>query len=99
MKRDEIVDGEAMSAVEGNDVTYLLGSSPDFSADDLRRLSVNVVDMRGDLERAAFNAYRVAFRANEANPTLKSAVALVDAGTRLGDVMGVDLIEQARAGK
>lgn len=99
MKHDEIVDGEAMTAIEGNDVNHLLGSSPDISADDLRRLGVNVIDMRGDKERAAFDAYRVAFRANEANPSLKSAVVLVDAGTRLGDVMGVDLIQQARAAK
>lgn len=99
MKRDEIVDGEAMSAVEGNDVTYLLGSSPSISTDDVRALGLNVIDMRGDRERAAFDAYRVAFRANEANPTLKSAVVLVDAGTHLGDVMGVDLIEQARLAK
>lgn len=99
MKRDEIVDGEAMAAVEGNDVTHLLGSSPDISTDDLRRLGVNVIDMRGDKERAAFDAYRVAFRANEANPSLKTAVFLVDAGARLGDVMRLDLISQARAGK
>lgn len=79
MKHDEIVDGEAMSAVEGNDVVHLIGS-------------YLVIDMQAEPQRAAFNAYRVAFRANEAHPTLKTAKALVDAGKALGEVMGIDLV-------
>lgn len=79
MKHDAIVDGEAMSAVEGNDVAHLIGSHV-------------VVDMQEEPQRAAFNAYRVAFRANEAHPTLKTAKALVDAGKRMGEVLGIELV-------
>jgi hypothetical protein len=86
---DTIVDGEAMSAVEGNDVTYLLGSSPGADADYLRSLGLNVVDMRADPQRAAFDAYRVAFRVNEAEPNLRHAAELVAAWNALADVVGV----------
>jgi hypothetical protein len=92
MKHDEIVDGEAMSQVEGNDVTYLLRSSPAADVDYLRTLGLNVVDMRGDPERAAFDSYRVAFRANASDPNLKHAVALVAAWNSLADLLGMDRV-------
>jgi hypothetical protein len=79
MKRDEIVDGEAMAAVEGNDVSHLLGTG-------------NVIDMQQEPQRAAWNAYRAAFRANEADPNLRHAAALVKAWNTFAEVMGVDRV-------
>ena len=65
MQHDSIVDGEAMAAVEGVDVAHLIG------------LGI-VIDMQQEPQRAAFNAYRVAFNANRAEPNLPNAQALVD---------------------
>lgn len=79
MKHDMIVDSEAMAAIEGNDVTHLLGTPL-------------VLDMQEEPQRAAFNAYRVAFRANEAHPSLNAAIALVDAWNGLADVVGLDRV-------
>lgn len=79
MKHDMIVDGEAMSAVEGVDVTYLVGSAM-------------VVDMQREPQRAAFNAYRVAFNANASDPNLKHAVALVAAWNVFAEIMGMETV-------
>ncbi|MCF1744751.1 hypothetical protein [Paradevosia shaoguanensis] len=79
MMHDRIVDGEAMAAVEGVDVTRLLGSAV-------------VIDMQQEPQRAAFNAYRVAFNANAATPNLRHAVALVDAWNVLADAVGLDRV-------
>lgn len=77
MKRDEIVDGEAMSEVEGNDVTYLLGSA-------------RIIDLQQDPQRAAFVRYRIAFRMNVERPSLSTAVGLVNAYRDFRTVMGLD---------
>ncbi|KFL24948.1 hypothetical protein JP74_21985 [Devosia sp. 17-2-E-8] len=74
MKHDRIVDGEAMAAVEGVDVTRLLGSAV-------------VIDMQREPQRAAFNAYRVAFRQNEETPNLHNARALISSWDRLAHVL------------
>jgi len=79
MKHDEIVDGEAMAAVEGHDVTYMLGSA-------------RVFDMHEEPQRRAFNAYRVAFNTNATDPNLKHAAALVHAWNDLADLMGIDRV-------
>lgn len=79
MKRDEIVGGEAMSAVEGHDVTYMLGSA-------------RVFDMQEEPQRRAFNAYRVAFKANAEDPNLKHGAALVRAWNDFADIMGLDRV-------
>jgi hypothetical protein len=76
MKHSTFVDGEAMSAIEGVDVTHLLGSA-------------TIVDIQEEPQRSAFNAYRVAFRANEAEPNLKHAAALVNAWNALAEIMGL----------
>lgn len=76
-KHDEIVDGEALSAVEGVDATYLIGSA-------------KVIDMQRDPQRAAFVRYRLAFRRNEQKPNLSSAVDLVTAYQDLRTVLGLD---------
>ncbi|MET3925964.1 hypothetical protein [Devosia sp. 2618] len=76
MKHDLIVDSEAMSEVEGNDVTHLVGTSM-------------VIDLQQEPQRAAFNAYRVAFHANAADPNLKHAAALVGAWNKFAAVMGI----------
>lgn len=78
MKPDLIVDGEAMSEIEGHtDVTHLLGTSL-------------VVDLQADPQRAAFHAYRIDFNHNAADPNLKHAAALVAAWNAFADIMGVD---------
>jgi hypothetical protein len=77
MQHDRIVDGVAMTAVEGNDVTHLVGS-------------VVVIDMQEEPQRRAFNAYRVAFNANAADPNLRNAAALVSAWNDFADIMGLD---------
>ncbi len=79
MKHEMIVDGEAMAAVEGHDVTYMLGSA-------------TVFNMHEEPQRRAFNAYRVAFNANAADPNLKHAAALVAAWNDLADAIGMDRI-------
>lgn len=79
MKHDVIVDGEAMSEIEGNDVTHLIGT-------------VKVIDLQGEPQRSAFNAYRVAFRANAAAPNLHNAAALVVAWNAFADIMGIDQV-------
>ena len=77
MKHDAIVDGEAMSEVEGNDVTYLLGSA-------------RIIDLQQDPQRAAFVRYRVAFRMNAERHSLSTAVGLVNAYRDFRTVMGLD---------
>jgi hypothetical protein len=79
MKQSIFVDGEAMSAVEGVDVTDMLGSAL-------------VVDMQEEPQRAAFNTYRVAFRENEANPNLRHAATLVHAWNAFADLMRIERI-------
>ncbi|HTM76764.1 MAG TPA: hypothetical protein VL133_03950 [Devosia sp.] len=76
MKQSAFVDGEAMAEVEGIDVTHLVGTPV-------------VIDMQAEPQRAAFNAYRVAFRANEAKPDVPNAVALVKARNDLADILGI----------
>jgi hypothetical protein len=78
MKHDLIVDGEAMVEIEGHlDVTHLVGTSV-------------VIDMQQDPQRAAFQAYRVAFNANASDPNLKHAAALVSAWNAFALIMGLD---------
>lgn len=77
MKRDAIVTGEAMSENEGNDVTHPVGTSV-------------VVDMQAEPQRRAFQAYKVAFNANAADPNLPHAAALVAAWNALADTVGLD---------
>ncbi|MHA6690571.1 hypothetical protein [Devosia sp. A449] len=79
MKHSTIVDGEAMSAVEGVDVSHLLGATM-------------VIDMQQEPQRSAFNAYRVAFHDNAADPNLRHAAALVVAWNGFADLMGVDRV-------
>lgn len=79
MKHEKIVDGEAMSAVEGIDATHLIGAHM-------------VVDLQQEPQRAAFNAYRVAFRHNADDPNLVHAAALVAAWNGFADIMGVDRV-------
>lgn len=79
MKRDVIADGEAMADVEGNDVSHLLGSTM-------------VVDLQVEPQRAAFNAYRIAFHDNANDPNLRHAAALVRAWNVFADIMGVDRV-------
>lgn len=86
--RDEITIGEALSddgQDAGVDVTDLTGRR-DFAMVPL------AIFMGHDPERAAFNAYRVAFRANEARPNLKNAAALVRAWNQFADVMGISRV-------
>ena len=71
-----VVDEAAMLDVEGNDVSYLIGTTA-------------VIDMQQDPQRAAFAAYRIAFRANAWDPNLPNAAARVDAWNRLREVMGI----------
>ncbi|SDH08110.1 hypothetical protein [Pelagibacterium luteolum] len=47
------------------------------------------VFMQKEPETRAFNAYRVAFRANEAHPNLRNAAALVKAWNAFADIMGL----------
>lgn len=75
MKHDMSVDGEAMSTVEGNDVTHLLGAPM-------------TTDMQ-DPQLAAFAAYRDAFNANASQPTLSHASALVAAWNTLAEAVGL----------
>lgn len=49
--------------------------------------------MQQEPQRAAFNAYRVAFRANEAHPNLRNASALVQAYRALMAAMGLPMPE------
>lgn len=79
MKHDLIVDGEAMAEVEGIDVTHLLGASM-------------VVDLQAEPQRAAFNAYRVAFHDNAADPNLRHAAALVVAWNAFAQIMGIESV-------
>lgn len=79
MKHDMIVDGEAMSAVEGVDVTHLLGATM-------------VIDMQQEPQRRAFQAYRVAFNENASDPNLRHAAELVRAWNSFADIMGVDRV-------
>lgn len=59
--------------------------------DDGETAGVDVTHLLGhDPERAAFNAYRVAFRKNAAEPNLRNAVALVRAWNSFADVMRLD---------
>ena len=77
MKHDTIVDGEAMAEIEGHtDITHLVGTCM-------------VIDLQQDPQRAAFQAYKVAFRKNEADHNLPHAAALVTAWNAFADVMGV----------
>jgi hypothetical protein len=76
MRHDMLVDGEAMAAVEGTDVTHLIGTAV-------------IINMQDEPQRSAFNAYRVAFRANEAEPNLAHATALVEAWGSFADIMGL----------
>ena len=77
MKHDTIVDGEAMADIEGVDVTHLVGGA-------------TVISMMLDPQRAAFQAYKVAFNANASDPNLKNAAALVAAWNALANAMGLD---------
>lgn len=43
-----------------------------------------------EMERRAFNAYKIAFRRNEAHPCLRNASALVKAWNRYAAVVGGD---------
>ena len=79
MKHEQIVDGEAMSAVEGIDATHLIGTHM-------------VVDLQQEPQRAAFNTYRVAFRDNAHDPNLAHAAALVAAWNSFADIMGIDRV-------
>lgn len=79
MKHHLTVDSEAMSAVEGVDVTHPVGAAV-------------VVDMQEEPQRAAFNAYRVAFHDNASDPNLKHAAALVRAWNDFADIMGIDRV-------
>jgi hypothetical protein len=74
---DGIADGEAMSIVEGGRLDEILARA-------------EVVSMQDEPQRAAWNGYRVAFRTNEAEPTLGHAVALVKAWNRFAVVMGIE---------
>lgn len=76
MEHDKIVDGEAMSAVEGVDVTHLVGSAV-------------VIDMQRDPQRTVFVRYRLAFRKNEQRPNLPNAAALVGAYADLRQAIGL----------
>ncbi len=75
MSVHEIDDGEAMSG-GGVDVSYLIGR-------------YRVLDMQQDPQRSAFNAYRTAFRANQAEPNLPNAAELVRSWNALADIMGL----------
>ncbi|GHA13537.1 hypothetical protein GCM10007989_05170 [Devosia pacifica] len=72
--RELTVDGEAMSAVEGQ--------CPD-------GVIVNLLDMQVGPQRAAFDSYQAAFRANEREPNLAHAAELVRAWNVLADVTGL----------
>jgi hypothetical protein len=78
--RPHLVDRAAISRVEeGIDVTHLLGVA-------------EVIVLQDEPQRSTFNAYRVAFRANETDPNLRHAAALVTAWNTFADVMGVGRI-------
>lgn len=86
--RDEITTGEALSddgQDAGVDVTGLTGRG------SLGMVPLAVF-MQQCRERRAFNAYRVAFRANEAHPNLKNAAALVKAWNQFAEVMGISRV-------
>gem|GEM_PF-2251998 len=72
-----IADGEAMSAVEGGRLEQILGTA-------------EVINLQDEPQRAAFNAYRVAFRANEAEPNLPHALELVKAWNGFALTIGLD---------
>lgn len=78
-----IADGEAMSAVEGGRLDEILGTA-------------EIINMQDEPQRAAFNAYRVAFRANEAEPKLKHALELVRAWNQFAAVLGLQQHEIRR---
>lgn len=52
-----------------------------------------ILDMQQEPQRAAFNAYRVAFRANQASPNLRNAHALVRSYSALMAAMGLPMPE------
>lgn len=79
MKHSIIVDSEAMSAVEGVDVTHLIGRPV-------------IIEMQREPQRAAFNAYRLAFNINAADPNLHHAAALVRAWNDFADIMGIERV-------
>lgn len=80
MKHDLLVDGEAMSEIEGHtDVTHMLGR-------------IKVIDIQAEPQRAAFNAYRVAFQDNAHDPNLKHAAAVVHAWNAFADIMRIDRV-------
>ncbi len=76
---DHALDEVAMAAVEGVNVTHMVGTA-------------RIMDMQDEPQRAAFNAYRVAFRRNEAEPKLRNAAALVHAYNAFADLMGIDRV-------
>ena len=77
MGRDMIVDGEAMAAVESGDISEILGGA-------------EIISMQDEPQRAAWNNYRAAFRANEAEPKLKNAIALVRAWNAFAFAMQIE---------
>lgn len=79
MKFDSIVDGEAMSEIEGIDVTHLVGTPV-------------VIDLQQEPQRRAFQAYKVAFNQNATDPNLPHAAALVGAWNAFADIMGIDRV-------
>ncbi|UXN74480.1 hypothetical protein N8D56_04885 [Devosia sp. A8/3-2] len=80
MKRDVIVDGEAMAEIEGHtDVTHLIGATV-------------VIDMQAEPQRRAFQAYKVAFNVNATDPNLKHAAALVHARNAFADIMEIERV-------
>lgn len=76
MKHDMSVDGEAMSTVEGNDVTHLMG------------MPVGI-DVPPDQQLAAFYSYREAFNLNASEPNLRHATELVLAWNTLAEAVGL----------
>lgn len=78
-QHDVIVDGEAMSAIEGGvDARYLLSAGRHY-----------IVDMQQEPQRRAFNAYRVAFRANQAEPNVPNAAKLVRSWNEMAALLGI----------
>jgi len=75
---DRFESDEVLSE-QGVDATHLLGTA-------------QVIDLQDEPQRSTFNAYRVAFRANETEPNLRHAAALVAAWNAFADVMGVERV-------
>ena len=75
---DTVVKGEALPD-DGVNVVRLFGRA-------------RVIDIQEEPQRSAFNAYRVAFRENAADPCLRNAAALVHAWNAFADVMGLDRV-------